>query len=422
MAGVPELNGVFGTFSGMGGLDLTPIQMKQRSRMFQQQLAQEAAQMAQQEALATRELDLRQRGQDIGVNENDLARKFTENLQRMRQDFDKGQQEAAQQHAVAAQQRQIQEAQRAQGSAQEFQGQQAGLQRGLVREENAADRAQRAAAMEFDRERFEKTFGMEMEKFNFQKDVTLKDQDRADRAEVLKQQMFDLQRQEFQSQSEQRAASVKLVEMQTELYAQQLADAREEVNIDDADLEQIVEAASNGDVGSLGGALLKKVMGNKKSRDAVFGLIDLVKSAQEVGLVEEARAQQKAAPEEKAAPADTPEVAELRRKQEEGSLGSAGEARIGVFDKLAEISEDDSEPANKRREELNLILDLLKQYPDTEDIPGDLSVSKSDWLALIPPAFGIKRGAQVVNRIFKEFGVGEGANLRELLDKYDIEP
>lgn len=329
MAGLPELNGVFGTFGGMSGLDLTPLQMKQRQQMFQKQLAQEAAQLAQQGKLATRGLDLQERGQDLGTQENELARKFAENLNKMRNEFDAGESTKQRDAVAAQQQRAIQESQRSQGSAQDFQGGQAELQRGFAgeqaqlgrefqREESAMDRALKAEALSFDKERFEKTFGLQSEQFNFTKDITLKDQARQDRSDDLKQQMFELQKQEFGSQAEQRTAQTKLVSLQAELYGQQLMDAREEANLTDDDLNNIIETAGSGDISSLDASVLKKLTTNKKTREAVFGIMELVKSSQEIGLVK--KATEKQATTEEAAKARTADDI-TKEQQEPGEIG-----------------------------------------------------------------------------------------------------
>ncbi len=121
MAGIPALRGLFGTFSGTQGLDLTPVLADARQKILQQQLAQEAQKAQAQQALQSRGLDLTERGQDIGREEAELARVFQENLLKMRNEFDEGEAQKQRDAAVAAQQRQIQEMQRAQSSSQEFQ-------------------------------------------------------------------------------------------------------------------------------------------------------------------------------------------------------------------------------------------------------------------------------------------------------------
>ena len=382
MAGLPELNGIAGTFSGTGGLDLSPLVLKQRSRMFQQQLAQEAARLAQQDKLASRGLDLQERGQDIGVSEADLARKFAENLQGMRQEFDASQQQRQIQATTANQQRAIEEAQRSQGAAQDFAGQQSELQRGFVGGQNEADRSFKREALDFDKDRFEATFGLESDKFNFQKEVTLNDQSRQERADELKQQMFELQKQEFGSQAEQRSAQVKLVEMQTELYAQQLADAREEVAMTGDETNQIIQAAADGDVTALSGNLLKKVMGNKKSRDAVFGLIDLVKSSQEIGLVNSAIEKQKAGPGGDGG--ETPGAGLSKSESDLRDRVMLEEERQGVFtfegarnyvidglNELESLRGSTDEKAQRRVKKIEDLLATFKNYESALDDEGD---------------------------------------------------
>lgn len=395
MAGLPELNGVFGTFGGMSGLDLTPLQMKQRQRMFQQTLAQEAQKMAQQGQLATRGLDLQERGQDLGTQENELARKFAENLTNMRQQFETTESEKQRTAATAAQQRAIQEAQRSQGSAQDFQGQQAAAGRTFQRGENELDRALKAESLSFDKDRFEKTFGLQSAQFDFTKEITLKDQGRQDRADELKQQMFELQKQEFTSQAEQRAAQTKLVTMQVELYGEQLADAREEADLTDEEMTNIIESAGSGDVSQLDASVLKKLSANKKSREAVFGLMELVKSSQEIGLVKKAMEKQDAPPPEEATATDLTQdevnlLGSFRRKAKaqgmlDTDVGQSAPAEVGIaaLEAIRGLKGEAGEEADALRANLREVAALIRKitsgaigglFDDTTDRSGRLAI------------------------------------------------
>lgn len=457
MAGLPELQGVFGTFSGRRGLNLQPLEMKQRQQMFLQQLQQEQQRLAAQQAAQTRGLDLEQQRMDMGAKENELARAFQQNLMTQRNQFDSEQARLQREAADAAQMRAIQEQQRAQGAAQGFAREEGAAERGFRGQQAELDRGLQQQAMEVRKQEFEKSFGLESAKFDFMKDITLRDEGRKTRAEELNREMQDLQKQVIAGEINQRQAQTAMILKQTEAIGMELREALEDTGLSKDQYAVIAEKLAAGE--ELPGNVAASIMKSPKAAKAVANLMALMQGAQEMGLrtaqkegIEAEtglnKLRSRAVQEELDAAADKtkekpetpedkalkkwlkpPEISaykELQRKEKDGNLGEIGELRKGAYTKLVEIGDDDSEQAVLRAERIRSLLSKVEKYGDDEDVPGSLSPDAVDAILVgsvigIPALVG-RSGYRILKRIFGELGGGEQGDIRDLADEYGIEP
>jgi hypothetical protein len=422
VAGLPELNGVYGTFSGTRGLNLTPLQMKQKQRMFLAELAAEAERLKTTTGIQSRGLDLEERGQDLQTQENELARTFANNLNKNKQDFDAAQQAKAEEAAVAAQQRAIQAQQQQQGSAQGFAREEGAAERAFRGQEGEAERALRREGMGEQKRQFGESLGFEREKFDFGRDIELRDQGRKDRAEALNAEIAELGMQSQRGEIDQRQAQTALILKQVELTGLELREALEDTGLSADQYGIVAEALASGE--DLPPEIAGKVMKSTKALKAVTALSDLMSAASERGLMpakreslaaeteltklktKAVRDELEKTPEQKAA---DPEVSEeevgleraLLRAQEAGEIDAVGEAQLKALAEIKSLGTATDPDAVDRRKKLRAF-NALTRGMEGEDM-SNMSFDITDGILLGSivgiPAFFIKKGVEGLDRL-----------------------
>lgn len=425
MAGLPELNGVYGTFSGTRGLNLTPLQMKQKQRMFLAELAAEAERLKATTGVQNRGLDLEQRGQDLQTQENELARTFAGNLNKSRQQFEDTQRAKQEAAAVAAQQRAIQAQKGLQDSAQGFEGEQRGLDRTQRAELSKEELDFRREGLAEQKRQYAESLGFERDKFDFGREIELKNQDRLKQASEIQAAMSEVQMRAMNGEIDQRQAQTALILKQVELTGLELREALEDTGLSEGQFGQIAEALAFGE--KLPDAIWGKLGGSPKALKAVTALSDLMNAASERGLMPAKRENLAAeteftkiktkavkdelekTPEQKAAdPGVSDEEVGLERSllraQESGDIDAVGEAQLKALAEIKALGNATDPDAVERRKKLRAF-NALTRGMEGEDM-SNMSFDIADALLIGSvvgiPAFFIKKGVEGLDRLTED--------------------
>lgn len=320
-------------------------------------------------------------------------------------------------------------------------------------EERRIAGAERSQA--FDETKFYESLGMEKDKLDWQKDIEVQNQARAQYLAELDGRRVAIQESVAAGEADERTAKVELLKLEAEKATEVLKELKEQGAFEGLSAEQADVAADYIYRGEKLPAIIAAIVSrDPKAAKAVEALYTLARNAKALEgadiEAEAARARTDLTRSQTASQemenklvaskmptvtesAGTPEAqkvaadakareaasAERARKAAEGSLGEVGEVRSSLDEKLAEIEGDTSEEANARRASLKRIEELLAEYGDDDDLPGSLRIRWEDAAGLV--GLGL-RGVRTANRLRQEFGIGEEGELRDLLDKYDIEP
>ena len=309
-----------------------------------------------------------------------------------------------------------------------------------VRDEKRIGLAQ--AAQDAEDKRFHESLGFERSKFDWRRDMDIQNQGRADYMASLDGKKLEIQQALASGEMDERTAKVALLRIEADKATEVLKEMKEQGSFKGLSAEQAAIAADYIAEGKpLPREISAQVATDPKAQRVVESLYTLARNAKALegasaeteltkGRVEaqtlendivRAKIQPSTGEDGKLGEAENEALAELERKNAEGTLGEVGEVRVNILTKLKEIEGDDSDEAVTRREDLKKIAAMIGklELEDDDALPGSLKLRPEDAAG----SLGLMvRAGRAVNRLRQEAGIGEEGELRDLLDKYGLEP